>query len=705
MPQLYYDALLCLTFVIVLTAMLKVGRSAFKSSKDSFRQIILGLSFLTVFSLVHLGASAEVFAGYFFFEDIVTVQIVEATFIAGGLIFLLVGVGSWLPTLRDSRKARQTTIEHYNCLREINLRVNEAVSFDTALHETLNCLNEFTGTSRLAGFKYSQKSDTLFLVGSTGFMADKPQGFARIELSDTDLKNTLLESPVARDIGHNTIFDHGRQPDIVLPIKWRNRLHGSLFCWTGENEIDSEYIDFMKAVGETLGNHCGYLISSESSRQYRSQIDTYTELSRLCNQVTTIQQLTKPLFRMLQKSLGAEFLTIADMDNSGENMFRYSIGASGRMLLEKRVSRATRGTDMEKVFKAGKSLMTEDMREHENYQDEEGLILSCGMRSKIVSPIMSGRKVLAALVVGHSSPAYFTPLHQKHLDIINNIIASVVEKERLQESVEVKEEQMIRLQMMEKDLISEKPLDSIFEDACDMLTRRMKCTMARVSLIDNDNKNLVSQSWRTIRETGQKVNKSDSIPLSLLPWHRLAVENNKPMLINQADMDSKMQAQESAQTLLPNISSAMLVPIQLNDSVRGVISIGEVRNWNRRTFNAADLVLAKDVATKCSVALRMKQLELDKDRYRPFAGVSSDSASEPLKMFKTELKSPLTSILGAVELLKTKEGADETFTSRYHDMIMRSAEKIQLLSEKEDWTQEAETKSYEYDIEPEQVIG
>lgn len=264
---------------------------------------------------------------------------------------------------------------------------------------------------------------------------------------------------------------------------------------------------------------------------------------------------------------------------------------------------------------------------------------------------------------------------------------------------------MIRLQMMEKDLLSEKPVDEIFEEACDMLTRRMKCTMARVSLIDKENENLISQSWQTIRDTGQKVNQSEKIPLNLLPWHRLVVENSKPMLINQADMDSQMQAQESTQTLLPNIKSAMLVPIQLNGSVRGIISIGEVRNWNRRTFSAADLILAKDVAGKCSLALRMKQLRMNRLNNRPFANIWRDSGQDTIRALRSEIKSPLTSIIGAVELLRTKEGAEDDFASRYYNMIMRSAEKIQTLAEREEWTGTSDERATEYVLEPEQVIG
>ncbi|MEZ5359098.1 MAG: GAF domain-containing protein [Candidatus Zixiibacteriota bacterium] len=705
MPQLYYDALLCSAFVIVLVSVLTVGRSAFETCKDAYRQIVYGLAFLTVFSFIHLAINTGLPAHLTFLKDKQFAKIVEATFIAGGLIFLLIGLGSWLPTIRDKKVADGKSQRRYNCLSEITRMINNAESFDDAVNGTLTSLTEQIGINRTAGFKYAAKLDALFLIGTHGFSSENPPVLNRIDLTGTDLHNILVTSRYSRDVGGNTIFDNGRQPDIVIPIRWQERLYGSLLCWQGEKEIDEETIELIALAGDMLGHKAGSLVQTQNLQYQQQQNDAYSRLSRLCNQVSSLQQLTKPLFDLLQDALGAEFMTIAEIDGSGENMFRYSINAGGRVLLEKRVSRPTQGTDMEKVFKDNHTIIVDDVQKYDRYHNEDGLIISCGMHAKIVSPVAIGRRVLATVVLGHSQPGYFSRLHQRRLEELIHLVASVIDKERLHESVETREEQMIRLQMMEKDLLSEKPIDEIFTEACDMLTKRMKCTMARVSLIDKENENLITQKWQTIRDTGQKVNQSEKIPLTLLPWHRLAVENSKPMLINQADMDSRMQAQESTQTLLPNIKSAMLVPIQLNGSVRGIISIGEVRNWNRRTFSAADLILAKDVAGKCSLALRMKQLRMNKLNSRPFANMWRESSQEPIRALRSELKSPLTSIIGAVELLKTKEGAEDEFATRYYNMIMRSAEKIQTLTEKEDWGRSEDKTAPEQVLEPEQVIG
>ncbi|MCK5126501.1 MAG: GAF domain-containing protein [candidate division Zixibacteria bacterium] len=705
MPQLYNDVLLGTTFLLILIVMLTVGRPVFKHCQRAFKQIILGLSFFIGFSLIHILANNNVFSGIVFLQEKANANAIEATLIVGGLISLLVGVGGWLPSLKYSRIERARINKRYYCLKMINQMITSAKSYDEAFEKINKCLSTYLGISRCAGFKYYSKQNALYLSSAIGFNSDKPNALRRIDLSNTDLKSILDTKRPSYETLDNQIFNYCRQPDLWVPISNDGSLYGALFCWSDDIKDDDDYLDFFSVIASQMGRHCANLINVETSEHFRKQNESFERLSKLCSRVSSIQQITKPLFSHMRNLINAEFMTIADLDNSGENMFRYSIGASGRMLLEKRVSRATEGTDVEKVFKDGRPILKPKVADETKFTGEDGLFLSCGMRSKIVLPIRIGKRVLGAVVFGHSQPGYYSSLHLKKVQEVIQVVSSVFEKERLNEIIETKEEQMIRLQLIERNLVSENSLQSFFSDACDILTKRMKCTMARISLIDSDNKNLLSQSWQTIRNTGQEVNKSESIPLSLLPWHRIMVEADKPMLINQADLDSQMQSQESSQTLLPNIKSAMLIPIKLGDKVKGVISIGEVRNWNRRTFNAADLVLAKDIAAKCSVALRLRQLELEKNQIKKSRTAFAVPTSEAINTFRTDIKSPLTSIMGATELLKTKSGAEDKTASRYYNLIMKSAEKIQQMTERESWEDYNYRTTNQDEVVSEQVIG
>jgi transcriptional regulator with GAF, ATPase, and Fis domain len=258
---------------------------------------------------------------------------------------------------------------------------------------------------------------------------------------------------------------------------------------------------------------------------------------------------------------------------------------------------------------------------------------------------------------------------------------------------------MLRLQVMEREILESPPLPALFGDACDLLTKRMSCTMARISLLDEGENHLISQACRTVRNMGKDLKETETIPLSLLPWHRMALDAKKLMLINQDDPESRMQPQESASTLLPEVKSAILVPIMVKDKVKGVISIGEARNWKRRAFGAADLIFAKDLAAKCSVALRLRQLESDAGQTPDQSAPGIFPANDRWSEVRMRLNSPLTSIIGAVELLKAK-GTEDAFATRYHNLILRSADRIKTLAE--EYSSPALRAE---ELEPEQVIG
>jgi signal transduction histidine kinase len=149
------------------------------------------------------------------------------------------------------------------------------------------------------------------------------------------------------------------------------------------------------------------------------------------------------------------------------------------------------------------------------------------------------------------------------------------------------------------------------------------------------------------------------------------------MLINQNDAESYMPPQESGAALLPDIKSAMLVPIMVEGNPEGIISIGEQRNWNRRSLEASDLVFARDVAGKCSLAIRLKRFE---ENRLSAPGANSPAPEELRSLIRRRLGDPLSSIIGAVELLN-RQGADDQFSRRYHELILRSANRIKALAD------------------------
>lgn len=679
MPQFYYDLLFCLIFIAVLIAIMGKKKAVFGSDKDAYHKIILGLMFLTGFAVVQLMGNQGGFAGVPYLADSMNRKIVEAIGIVGGLIFLIIGVGSWLPSLYRSTGDKNKLNKQYHALKMISQSISGDSDFDNALRRTSEYLTTYLSFNRCATMKYSAKKDCLYLSHAAGFEGFQPDGLRRIPLAGTDLKRCLDNLLATPYTGHDPVFESGRGPEYVVPISEGQRNYGAILCWVDAERIDEEMRDFLTTVGGMLGSCAVQQVAREKQAQREKQQRTSGRMIEICNRSSDMQQAMPGLYELLRESFQAEFMSVAVLDNSGENMMRYSIGASGRMLLEKGVSRCTRGTEIEAIFRSEKSRVEHCVDMENNLND--GLFISCGMKARMITPVMAGGKVTAVLTVGNSRPGFFTTLSLDRLTHLSDMLASVIQRGNLARLTEEREDQMLRLQLMERDMPSIQSVGSFFQTACEMLTDRMSCTLARISLVDKNQSNLMSQSCHTIRDLKQKLNPSQSIPLSILPWHRMTLETDKPMLINQDDMDSRMADGETAATLLPGVKSAMLIPITHDNNVRGIISIGESRNWNRRSFGASDLVFARDISAKCSNILKMKQLELDRDQIRnrwQETAISGESGS--ISRMRTQLGTPLSSIIGAAEILKSKGSAD-SFSVKYHEMILNAANRIKGMAE------------------------
>jgi transcriptional regulator with GAF, ATPase, and Fis domain len=700
MPQLYYDLLFCTTFLIVLLITAKYHRTVFNSDRSAFRAIIIGIFFLLGFSLVRLGGHQGLLSGIPYLSNETGRKVVEAFGIVAGLIFLLTGIGAWLPSLVKGRDGRRRLNKRYYCLKMISSSMERGENLDETYIQVMNCLSTYLGVERCAAYKYSSRRDLLSLAETTESEENRIDVSRQIPLTDTKIKNTLFGLRPIKSTDNLPLWGNSERPDLIVPFAYHNRLYGAFFFRIGRAfPVDDDLMDFMAVLGTMVGKHTHNHVANAQRDYYRTQQNTFEELGKTSNTVSSIGELIPKLFQMFTDLVGAEYLSVASLDNSGENMVRYTIGSGGRMLLEQGVNRQTQGTDVFAVFENGRPIIEADIKANDRSGEQNGLFLSCDMRSKLVCPVKAGEKTIGVLTLGHSWSGHFTGYHLHRVRQITDIIAGLMRREQLSLILETKEDHMLRLQLMQRQMVESPPTESFFNDACDLLTKRMKCTMARISLLDKDRNNLISQACRTIRKTGNDLRANESIPMSLLPWHRTALDAKKLMLINQEDPESHMPPQESTSALLPNIKSAMLVPIMLNQKVRGMISVGEARNWNRRAFGAGDLIFARDMAAKCSVALRMKQLEIGAEKNREELNQMLLSGGDVWPELCNRMKSPLTSIIGAVELLRMKCKPDE-FSGKYYDLILKSAGRIKSMTE-EDIADFATAEQ----IEPERVIG
>ena len=676
MPQSQMDLLFGLMFLAIFLILLKYYKRLLKIDSKACHTIITGTGLLFLMSAFKFAGHMDFITGIPFLASPENRQLAEAVMIALGLLVLLTGVGRLLPAIHYHQKSGAKFNRRYFSLKMIGQAINRGRNIDNVFEIVLTHLNAYLKTKQAIAYKYSAAYDRLHSCGSIGFADRVPGESVRIDLSGTALKTILKRFQAISEPHYMSELKDKACPDMIIPIGYRGRLYGAISCWFDDAVAqDADLPDFMTSLGDLIGINLAARVADKRIESLKEQETAHIQLTEACSGVSSIGDVMSDLFRLLKEMVSAEFVSLAVLDNSGENMVRYTIGSGGRMLFEKGVSRCARGSYINKIYREGKTIITPEINIADETGLEDGLFISCGMKSRMACPVTYGHRVLAVLTLGHSQTGYFRNIHNRRIMNLMEVLAAAIQREQLAREIENKEEQMLRLQLMGRELAGDRPLQDIFNDACEILTRRMKSTIARVSLIDKDRQRLISQSCRTIRKVSQELQDDSIMPLSLLPWHRMILEQQKLMLINQTDPQSRMQTQESSRALLPGINSAILVPIMLNNKVCGIISVGEVRNWNRRPFGVSDLIFAKDVAAKCSIALKMKKMQIEGEKYKTLSTNRLADEGGPWDDIKTQLNTPVSSIIGSVELLKHQKGSDEV-ALRYYEKILKAADKV-----------------------------
>jgi K+-sensing histidine kinase KdpD len=163
------------------------------------------------------------------------------------------------------------------------------------------------------------------------------------------------------------------------------------------------------------------------------------------------------------------------------------------------------------------------------------------------------------------------------------------------------------------------------------------------------------------------------------------------MLVNQDDPESLMPDEEARLILDERIRSALLVPLLINGEAVGVISLGEMRNWERQPLTEEETAFIKHIANQVSLALKKGLLLRSNERMREKlkeweekknkVGAETDF-SPSFSTLSYEVSNPLTSILGSAELLRLKEPNLSPENFKYIQNIQKGADRIQKVVEK-----------------------
>ena len=133
------------------------------------------------------------------------------------------------------------------------------------------------------------------------------------------------------------------------------------------------------------------------------------------------------------------------------------------------------------------------------------------------------------------------------------------------------------------------PEDQDLQKLVQQLTHSLEVTIVSLAKIDEGGNSLVLCAASPIRYLGSSLPVGSHISLRDIPTYQRVIRRRQPVLFQQHEPTSAIAPHELHLTLPNGVKSGALLPLRTNGDVTGVVSIGEMRTWERTPFTKTKL--------------------------------------------------------------------------------------------------------------------
>lgn len=129
----------------------------------------------------------------------------------------------------------------------------------------------------------------------------------------------------------------------------------------------------------------------------------------------------------------------------------------------------------------------------------------------------------------------------------------------------------------------------ILQELAERLTHSLKVTLSSIATLDEQENALIVQAVCPIRRLKGASPVGRRIHLGDAPTYQQVLRKGIPVLFRQHEPAARIPPQELELTLVDGLRSGALLPVKFNGKVIGVVSLGEMRAWERTPFTEEKL--------------------------------------------------------------------------------------------------------------------
>jgi PAS domain S-box-containing protein len=229
------------------------------------------------------------------------------------------------------------------------------------------------------------------------------------------------------------------------------------------------------------------------------------------------------------------------------------------------------------------------------------------VRSLLHVPLTLRGKVIGVLSVDNQvSDREFTEEDEYLLCALADYAAISIENARLysetDEALSIRGRELSILLETSEAVSSVLSLDELLEVLCHKMIESVQASFCKIYLLDGEGSSLTLRATEVVRELDWDHDGDRTFRLDSLPWHRRAITEGTPHVLQRSIPHSDLPELERSLALSAGAKSALLMPLMVKGRALGVVCLGEMRSWDRSPFTSSKIQLCQALARQGALA-------------------------------------------------------------------------------------------------------
>lgn len=648
---------------LVLLVMTSYGLSRsrerlFGDSPETYNKLMAGLFSWGLLLLLTSIAKSDIINSIPVLSDAQYRYPLEALLLVAGGTFIVSAIFTWLPRLiaaRETTSALQARSDYTSEMTRI-LKANSRNIHQ--LRHAVARLLKFSSVDMIRVSKPASESEPT---------------------SGTNLENRLCQFYDVLAEGNYVFLSEGlghhKTPVALLPIRVdEDGIDAILGLWPNAEIVTDSLLDNLQLTADVLmigGFEAG--MEKMASDPYKTLFDSLrvdlVDADRISDSI-------RHIYDKLREQIDFSILRIAVFDPRGYNVTQHCIGVGKNLFTDRDRSISTQKTRLGALFSEPQLAFCDDLQ-GSAYEDDNWLA-SCGARCAVTIPMISNNTVIAAVTLASPTNSLPREFGERIAPALTEAMLPLVKQDLMAQQLVAYNRQILNLTGALKTVVSGGDTKIMLHELLELLVKKVPTTYCRMWRYRSETESLEFVADSRSRDIGEQAPAQSSIALDRVHWHKQAVITGRVMVINQRETRTQMDEDEELLSLIAGTRSALIIPLISGSRTIGVISLAELRCWERNNFSLSETLFSRALANIIAQVLanHINSEETDTLRRQISIMQQRNIAGELFAELPMRLSTPLTSIMARTDQLISSVAVKDEAASVHLLAIKRQTEKI-----------------------------